>query len=107
MKDAPREAEDNIGKQLVKSFALAAWIVAGLAFWGGIGAAAYLGSGMAEPPPPNANFTMLYVLIAFVILLFIGWCAATRALTRTLHASASVIWLAILFALLPTALFLS
>ena len=93
-------------KQALKSLVFAAWIVGSLACWGWVAAVAALGSAIAETPPPDADFTMLYVLVALVALIFIGWCAATWALARKMNASATVIWLAILFALL-TALFLA
>ena len=106
MNGLPEETRNAVGKQLWKSLALAAWIVVGVAFWGLFAAVALLGSAMAEPPGPDADFTMLYVLGAFVILLFVSWCAATWRLARRLRLGGESLSLAALFALLTLALLL-
>ena len=103
MNGVPEEARNAADKRLWKSMALAGWVVVGVAFWGWIAAIALLGSAMAEPPGPDADFTVLYVLAAFVALLFVGWCAATRLLIRRLRLGGERLWLAAPFALLALA----
>ena len=106
MNGVPEEARNADDKRLWKSMALAGWVVAGVAFWGWIAAIALLGSAMAEPPGPDADFTMLYVLVAFVALLFVCWCAATRLLIRRLRLGGEGLWLAALIALLAVVVLL-
>lgn len=106
MNGVPEEAERAGGRQLWKSVALAVWMVVGVAFWGGITAIALLGSAMAEPPGPHADFTVLYVLGASFALLFVGWCAATWLLIRRLRLRGRGLWLAAVFALVALALLL-
>ena len=100
MNGVPEESRSVGGKQLRKSMALAGWLVVGVAFWGWIAAVALIGSAMAEPPGPDADFTALYVLVAFVALLFVGWSAATWLLIRRLRLGGEGLWLAALIALL-------
>lgn len=103
MDGAPKRSEST-GKQAAKALGLAAWIVAGLMFWGGLAAAALLGSAMAEPSAADADFTLLYIMIVLVALIFAAWCAATWTLLRRMRANS--VWLAFLFALPLVAWFL-
>lgn len=91
-------------REIVLGAALTSWTALSLAAWGFFGIAALLGDAMAEPPGRDADFTVLYFVIAAVCLLFVGWCAATWALFR--KAPPSTRWLALLAAIPLIALLL-
>ena len=103
------KGEDSGGRarqQIWKSLAVGLWIVVSFVFWGSIAVLALFGSAMAEPPAPNADFTALYVLIGFVVLIFLGWCAVTRLVIQTFRPSREESVLAVLIAGLTIALLL-
>ena len=72
MRAEPEQAESPI-KQAAKGFALAAWMAFSFLLWGGLTLAIWLGLGTAEPPPPEADRTSIYVLYAVIALAFVVW----------------------------------
>ncbi|PWG01665.1 hypothetical protein [Sphingosinicella humi] len=84
---------------ILKAVAVAAWLIVSLMLWGTLAATVYLGSAMAEPPPPEADFTILYVSTAIVGLVFCAWIMGTWVAFRKMEAGAVLIGLASLFAL--------
>jgi hypothetical protein len=99
----PEQAKGAL-KQAAKGFALGGWMAFSFLLWGGLALAMWLGSGMAEPPPPGAGQTPVYVQYAVIALAFVLWCAATRGALR--GQSPASLWLALLVAPLPVVLLL-
>lgn len=108
MNDVPEEGQNAPARRnrLWKSSALSVWMVVGVTSWGWVATIVLFGSAMAEPPQPGADFSVLYVLVALVALLFVGWCAATSLLIRRLRLGRYGLRLAALIALLTVAVLL-
>lgn len=69
----------------VRFLGLVIWLAITVAFWIFVGAAVYLGEGMAGPSPSHLPIVMIVVVFAAV---FYGWLQSTWMLLKWVRKSA-------------------